>query len=118
MSERRGAVDEVALQEFLTTDAERLRRYITSRIPPDLRAVASPDDLLQEVVSLAPLAWQYPEDACARVVLNGRAFQSERFVQTQWRLECDITLGGKRLGSPRSSAGTWGRKKAGHGGPA
>ncbi len=49
MSERRGAVDEVALQAFLTADSERLRRYITSRIPPDLRAVASPDDLLQEV---------------------------------------------------------------------
>jgi RNA polymerase sigma factor (sigma-70 family) len=42
-------IDETALQEFLIRDAGRLRRYVASKIPPDLRSVTSPDDIAQEV---------------------------------------------------------------------
>ena len=49
MLEKPRTVDKVGLQEFLMNDAERLRRYIASKIPHDLRMVATPDDILQEV---------------------------------------------------------------------
>ena len=49
MPEGRRTIDKVALQEFLMNDAERLHRYVTAKIPPDLASVTSADDILQEV---------------------------------------------------------------------
>jgi RNA polymerase sigma-70 factor (ECF subfamily) len=42
-------IEETTLQEFLIRDAGRLRRYVASKIPADLRSVTSPDDITQEV---------------------------------------------------------------------
>ena len=55
-------------------------------------------DVLREVVALTPLAWQYSDDACVRIVLDDTTSQSDNFEETIWRLACDISLHGSRLG--------------------
>src|SRR5512139_3108372 len=46
----------------------------------------SVDEVLQGIVELIPSAWQYPESTCARLRLGERQFQTDPFLETEWRL--------------------------------
>ncbi len=56
-------------------------------------------DILAGTADLIPPAWQYPEIACARVVLHGRTYQSRGFVATEWKQSCGIRVYDKLSGS-------------------
>ena len=55
-------------------------------------------EILQETVDLIPPSWQYPEITCARIVLNGREWQSPGFKETAWSQAGDISVHMERLG--------------------
>jgi PAS domain S-box-containing protein len=55
--------------------------------------------MCQGAAGLLPPAWQYPETACARIVLEDQEFKTESFIETPWRQVCDIRLRGERIGS-------------------
>jgi PAS domain S-box-containing protein len=59
----------------------------------------SVDEILQGTAALLPPAWQYPETACGRIVLEGRQFATENFSETRWRQGCDILVHGERSGT-------------------
>jgi signal transduction histidine kinase len=42
-------------------------------------ATGSPDELFQHIVDLIPPAWQYPEIASARIVLDGKRYETPGF---------------------------------------
>jgi signal transduction histidine kinase len=71
--------------------------YELSRLveKPDI----SLDAIFQEMMSLIPPAWQYPEITRAKICFDGAEYISEPFEETQWKLASDITVSGKRLGS-------------------
>jgi PAS domain S-box-containing protein len=56
------------------------------------------DEIAPGAVVLLPPAWQYPETACARIVLEGREVTTESFRATRWRQSCDIFVHGERSG--------------------
>lgn len=58
----------------------------------------SQDDILIEAVGLVPQAWQYPEIACARIVVDGREFSTDNFRQTEWRQFADIMVSDNKVG--------------------
>ena len=41
-------------------------------------------ELLQEVVTILPAAWQYPEITAARIWFNGQDYQTQDYAGTQW----------------------------------
>lgn len=55
-------------------------------------------EVIECVVGLLPPAWQYPESTCARVVLDGTAFQSEPFEEGSQRLEAAVVVAGRERG--------------------
>jgi len=57
------------------------------------------EELLQETVELIPPAWQYPEVACARIMLKDQEFRTENFRESNWRQTAEIIVFGQRLGS-------------------
>ena len=57
------------------------------------------DDVLQRVVELLPPAWQFPEIACARILLDQRTFATAGFCQGPHRQAADLSVGGKPRGS-------------------
>jgi PAS domain S-box-containing protein len=57
------------------------------------------EQILQGIAGLMPPAWQYPDIACARVVLNGQAFTTKNFRETPWNQVSNITTRGDRVGS-------------------
>jgi PAS domain S-box-containing protein len=62
------------------------------REKPDI----SLDETLQGTVNLIATAWQYPEVACACIILGDQVFKTDRFQETAWRQACEI----KAWGSP------------------
>ncbi len=54
--------------------------------------------VLQEVVALLPPAWQYPEAARTRIVLDGRIYMTPGFEQTRSHQSADIVVRGHTRG--------------------
>ncbi len=57
------------------------------------------DAILQEVVELLPPAWQYPEIALARIVVDGRAYATPGFRRTHWKQTARLVVGGSGRGA-------------------
>ena len=53
---------------------------------------------LIETVELLPLAMQYSDVACAKIVVENQTFTTKNFIDTQWLLQSDINVNGKRTG--------------------
>jgi DNA-binding CsgD family transcriptional regulator len=58
----------------------------------------TPDRFLQSVTDCLPRSWQFPEQACARIVYGGRQYITEGFVEGKWRMAFDITAAGQPAG--------------------
>lgn len=56
------------------------------------------EEALQRIVELLPPAWQFPEIACARILLDGRAFTPAGFREGPHRQAADLTVNGKSRG--------------------
>jgi signal transduction histidine kinase len=56
------------------------------------------EEVLQQTVDVIPEAWQYPEIACSRIILENIEFQSASFTETNWRQSQPILLHGKKAG--------------------
>jgi signal transduction histidine kinase len=61
---------------------------------PDL----SVDELLQNIAELLPPAWQYPELASARIVVDGRSFETPKFWDGQQKQSAPIVVDEKERG--------------------
>ncbi|MBW2061629.1 MAG: PAS domain S-box protein [Deltaproteobacteria bacterium] len=57
------------------------------------------EEILQGTVDLVPPGYQYPESACARVVLEDREFRTKNFQETVWKQASDITLHHEKVGT-------------------
>jgi signal transduction histidine kinase len=66
------------------------------------RVMARPEtstaEILQGIVNLLPPAWLYPEIACARIVLNGESYVTERFRESPHRQVSDIIVHNEKIG--------------------
>ncbi len=55
-------------------------------------------DALQHIVELLPPAWQFPDIACARIILDGRAFATAGFREGLHRQTAELTVNAKVRG--------------------
>jgi PAS domain S-box-containing protein len=53
---------------------------------------------LQGSADVMPNAWFYPEVACARIIFEGRQYQTGNFRETDWRQSADLKLNGQPVG--------------------
>ncbi len=65
------------------------------------RYAESIEELLSHLVDFLPLSWQYPDIACARILFDGRTYQSSHFRITPWRQESRILV----YNEPRGEVG-------------
>lgn len=77
---------------------------------------SSLERMLQGIVELLPPAWQYPDLACARLILEGAEYHTRGFVRTRTRQAERVCVHGRRAGfvevcyrrtPPRGQAGTF-----------
>ena len=57
------------------------------------------DEILQRTVDIIPLSLQHPAKSCARIVLEGRVFETRNFVESPCKQGCDIIVHGNRIGA-------------------
>ncbi len=57
------------------------------------------EQIMENVLTLIPPAWQHPEVTCARITIDGKTFQSDGFRETIWRQSADIKVAGESAGS-------------------
>lgn len=56
-------------------------------------------DMVQKrVIEIIPVAWQYPEITCCRIIIEGKVVQNPDFMETPWRQAQDIIVNGKSIG--------------------
>jgi len=99
ITERKRA--EEAIQESMHELGERVNQlnclYAISNLVE--KRDTSLEALIRGIVDLIPPAWQYPEITCARVILEGEEFKTEKFKKTKWKLSSDIIVHGKLGGT-------------------
>jgi PAS domain S-box-containing protein len=56
-------------------------------------------EILKGTVEVIPDAWQYPEIACARIIMEDREFKTGNFRETVWKQVKDFSVQGKKSGT-------------------
>ena len=59
---------------------------------------STPEDYFYEIVALLPPGWQYPEDCCARLLVNGQTYATPNFVESAWQQSCTVVVQGREIG--------------------
>jgi len=107
--DRSGIVTAVTAVSRDITERKRMENDINERIKelnclygiseiaerPDITL----DEVCQEVVNLLPASWQYPEITCARITINGRKFETEKYRETEWKQSSNIRVYGAKAGT-------------------
>ena len=57
------------------------------------------ESILHTSVGLLPPAMQYPEFACARLVIEGQSYVTENYQDSSRKLSCDVRRSGQAIGS-------------------
>ena len=65
---------------------------IVKQVPSSLK------EILGRIVELLPPAWQYPEIAAARIILDGDSHETPGFRQSRHQQSADIVIGERRRG--------------------
>ncbi len=56
------------------------------------------EGIYQETADVMPLAWQYPDITCARIIVEGQEFKTTNFRETKWKQVADVKVVGKKVG--------------------
>jgi hypothetical protein len=59
---------------------------------------ASGEEKIHDIVKLIPTGWQYPEDTCVQIILEGEEYKTDNFKETPWRQTAEILVNGEPKG--------------------
>ena len=57
------------------------------------------DEILWQIIEIIPLAWQYPDITCARIIYEGKEFKTANFKTTKWKQTANIIIRGQKKGN-------------------
>jgi PAS domain S-box-containing protein/putative nucleotidyltransferase with HDIG domain len=102
---------EPAILVFITdiTERKRAEKALQERVKElgciaDISRLAekpriSIEKFVQEVVSILPSAWQYPEICSARITMDSKEFKTANFRETEWSQSADIKVDRMKFGA-------------------
>jgi hypothetical protein len=59
---------------------------------------ASEEGKIHDIAKLIPTGWQYPEDTCVQIILEGKEYRTDNFKETPWRQTAEILVNGEPKG--------------------
>jgi len=62
------------------------------------RKYPSDEEKIHNIVKLIPNGWQYPEDTCVQIILEGKEYKTDNFKETPWRQTSEILVNGQPKG--------------------
>jgi len=54
----------------------------------------SDEEKIHDIVKLIPNGWQYPENTCVQIILEGKEYKTDNFKETPWRQTSEILVNG------------------------
>ncbi len=87
---------EEALRKQQTALDNRVRELATLYAVSGI--VERPGVSVGEVAAILPAGWLHPEDAAARITVDGREYRSAGFIETPWRQESPVVVHGRVAG--------------------
>jgi pyruvate,water dikinase len=57
------------------------------------------DEALQKIITLIPLAWQYPDITCAKITIGDKKYKTKNYKQTKWGQISNIISNNKKVGT-------------------
>jgi PAS domain S-box-containing protein len=57
------------------------------------------EEIIQRTVDLIPMAWRYPQNTCARIIVGDKEFKTKNFRKTDLKQACDIIVHGELSGT-------------------
>lgn len=92
---------EEVLQEYNNILSQRVRElnclYGISRLMENKNLML--EDVYNKTVSLIPLSWQYPGDSSAKLVIDGKEYQSNNFQETKWKISSSVYYMSEPIGT-------------------
>ncbi|MCG8578562.1 MAG: hypothetical protein MI866_01505 [Bacteroidales bacterium] len=80
-----GYINRIVAELNHSESLERLKELSTiNRTTQIINEGKSVDDVLQQVVFILPLGWQYPEFTVARITFQDKEYRSDHFMETEW----------------------------------
>jgi hypothetical protein len=58
----------------------------------------SEEKRIYDILRIIPTGWQYPEDTCVQIILEGKEYKTDNFKETPWRQASAILVNGKPKG--------------------
>ncbi len=55
------------------------------------------DEIFQGTLDLIPLAWQFPEITCTKIIFNKKEYKTTNFKESKWKLTSKAKLNGKLI---------------------
>jgi len=59
---------------------------------------ASEEEKIRDILGIIPTGWQYPEDTCVQIILEGKEYKTDNFKETPWRQASEISVSGEPKG--------------------
>jgi hypothetical protein len=59
---------------------------------------ASEEEKIHDILRIIPTGWQYPEDTCVQIILEGKEYKTDNFKETPWRQTSEISVSGEPKG--------------------
>ena len=59
---------------------------------------ASEEEKIHDILGIIPTGWQYPEDTCVQIILEGKEYKTDNFKETPWRQASEISVSGEPKG--------------------
>jgi hypothetical protein len=56
------------------------------------------EEKIYDIVKLIPNGWQYPEDTCVQIILEGKEYKTDNFKETPWRQTSEILVNSEPKG--------------------
>lgn len=63
------------------------------------RSYPSEEAKIQDILKLIPTGWHCPQDACARIILWGKEYKTDNFLDTPWKQISSIIVDGEPAGT-------------------
>jgi len=86
--------------QFLVTDLRQRMRELSCfyGLLESIRTRETLDEICQDLAGLLPEAWQHPEIARARIIIDGNAFVREAFNDSSWGMSSAVIANGRARG--------------------
>ena len=97
ISERKRAEKELEEKTYFL--GERVKEsFCLNNVASRIQKGGNINQVIQDLIGIIPMGWQFPEVCCASISWDGSTFLSANFKETEWCMQSSIVVEGSAIG--------------------